>query len=317
MKFNLFIIFGFLTSSLFSQSVSKVSQSFESDSSFYHIEKVYDNEFWIGGEYGILKSIDTLGNISNVYGFINEGRNILVIKKVGNEVYVGTDNALIYCYNLITRTWQCKKISQFENRCFYDLVELSDGKILVCGGSTKIAAGSKKIPYGFVGVLNYKDGEIEVIWKRKLKFVWSLIEKEKQLYIAVFNGFNSKIKSTSNFEKWRTLYKIKGLVHEINLFDNEIWFSGTNSIDYNKNGIYGRLIDGKNPRNNSSAGCVWSMSSLLNNKFGVTSCGGLLDLNNDQLIKFENAFVLYDLEFISIHKILIVGHGKGVYFYKL
>ena len=305
------------TTTLCSQSIYTVLQGVDSDSSFYHIEKINSNEYWAGGEYGILKSVDTLGNVNDIYGFENDGKNILAIKKVDDCVFVTTDNSLIYCYNLTTKLWQKKYFKKFKGRCFYDLLELENGKIAICGGATGIATGLKKIPNGFIGLLNFEDEIIDLIWKRKNKFVWSMIENENQLHIASFNGINSKIESTNNLKKWKTTSKIKGIVHEINVLDNELWFSGTKSMNYTKSGIYGPVNECKNPRTLTYGGCVWSMSGAVNNKLGVTNGGTLLNLHTQEQIRVQKAFTLYDLHIISNRKILIVGHGKGIYIVNL
>ena len=44
-------------SNIFGQNIQVVSQGIESDSSFYHIEKINENEFWVAGECGILKKL--------------------------------------------------------------------------------------------------------------------------------------------------------------------------------------------------------------------------------------------------------------------
>jgi hypothetical protein len=317
MKISLVSFFCILTTTLWSQSIFTVLQGTESDSSFYHLEKINANEYWVGGEYGILKSIDTLGRVNDIDGFDNDGKSILVIKKVGDKVFVATDNSLIYCYNIETKLWQKKYFKQFENRCFYDFLELENGKIVVCGGTTGIATGLKKIPNGFVGLLNYEDEKIDVIWKNKKKFVWSMTENEQQLHAVVFNGFNSKIISTYNLKQWKTTNKVKGLVHEIKVLDNEIWFSGTKNMHYTKSGIYGLVNEGKTPKTIINGGCVWSMSGAINNKFGVTNGGTLLNLQTHQQILIPRASTLYDLKFISNHKLLIVGLGKGIYILNL
>jgi hypothetical protein len=317
MRIIIVSFFCILASTLWSQPFFTVLQGTESDSSFYHLEKINANEFWVGGEYGILKSIDTLGNVINIDGFENDGKNILVIKRVGDKVYVATDNSLIYCYDLETKLWQKKYFKKFKNRCFYDLLEIENGKILVCGGTTGIATGLKKIPNGFVGLLNFEAEKIDVVWKNKLKFVWSMTKNEKQFYIVTYNGFNSKIKSTYDLKQWKTTNIVKGLVHEIDILDNEMWFSGTKNMSYSKSGIYGLACDGKTPKTMSKVGCIWSISGALNNKFGVTNDGTLLNLLTQQQIRIPKAFTLYDLKFITNQKLLLVGHGKGIYIMNL
>ncbi len=89
-------------SNIFGQKIHVITQGIESDSSFYHIEKINENEFWAAGEYGILKKIDSLGNVSS-QSFPNEGLNILKIIKKENYIFLITDNALIYRYDILNK----------------------------------------------------------------------------------------------------------------------------------------------------------------------------------------------------------------------
>ena len=84
---------------LFGQSVNVVLRGSKSDSSFYHLAKIKNNEFWAGGKYGILRSIDTLGNVSGI-PFPNEGHDILKIERVKNHVFILTSNSVVFKYDI-------------------------------------------------------------------------------------------------------------------------------------------------------------------------------------------------------------------------
>ena len=96
-------------SNIFGQNIQVVSQGIESDSSFYHIEKINENEFWVAGECGILKKIDSLGNVSS-QNFPNEGLDILKIVKKENYIFIITNNALIYRYDIKKKIFIKNKI---------------------------------------------------------------------------------------------------------------------------------------------------------------------------------------------------------------
>jgi len=309
------VILLFFYSNIFGQKIHVVSQGIESDSSFYHIEKINENEFWAAGEHGILKKIDSLGNVSS-QSFPNEGLNILKIIKKENYVFIVTDNALIYRYDILNKLFIKKTFPNFKNKCFYDIIALQNGKLMVCGGTSGISKNEKKIPNGFIATLDQDLKEISIVWSSYRKFVWSLLELENGNVLAsTFNGLNSKIIKSENFIYWNKVTKIKGLVHEIALLDNHIWYSGARNFHYNKDGILG-IIDQKELLLNKT-GCLWSMDVINGKIISVAAnCKLMLfDKNKSEIEQIKNPFPypFYDIEKISESKIIIVGHGKSIY----
>jgi hypothetical protein len=302
-------------SNIFGQKIHVISQGIESDSSFYHVEKISENEFWIAGENGILKIIDSLGNLSSP-NFPNEGLDILKIIKKENYIFIITNNALIYRYDIINKIFIKKTFPNFKNKCFYDIIALQNGKLMVCGGTSGIAKGKKKIPNGFIAILDYDLEEIKTIWKSYGKFVWSLLKLENGSVLAsTFNGLNTKIIKTENFIDWEKDAKIKGLVHEIALYDNNIWYVGARNIHYKKNGIIG-MKDQKQLILNKT-GCLWSMDVINGILISTTANCKLMIFDKDKCeiehIKNLHPCTFYDIEKISESKIIIVGHGKSIY----
>ena len=309
------VILLFFYSNIFGQKIHVISQGIGSDSSFYHIEKINENEFWAAGEYGILKKIDSLGNVSS-QTFPNEGLNILKIIKKENYIFIITDHAFIYRYDILNKTFIKKTFLNFKNKCFYDLIGLQNGKLMVCGGTSGISGGEKKIPNGFIAILDQDLKEINIVWRSYRKFVWSLLELENGNVLAsTFNGLNSKIIKTENFINWKKLTKIKGLIHEIALLDNHIWYSGARNIHYKEDGILG-MIDQKQLTLNKT-GCLWSMD-LINGKIisVAANCKLMIfDKNKNEIEQIKHPFpnTFYDIEKISESKIIIVGQGKSIY----
>jgi hypothetical protein len=314
MKHQIQLIFLLLFySTAFGQKIHTIFQGIESDSSFYHIEKINKNEFWAGGEYGILKKIDSLGNVST-QNFPNEGLNILKILKKENYVFIITDNAVIYRYDILNKMFIKKIFLNFKNKCFYDLIALQNGDLMVCGGTSGIAKGEKKIPNGFIAILDPDLKEISTVWKSRRKFVWSLLELENgNILASTFNGLNTKIIKTENYIDWEKNTRIKGLVHEIVLLTNTIWYSGSRNIHYKENGII--KMKGQKQLLLNKTGCLWSMDVVNGKIISVTANGKLiiLDKKTSEIKQIDNSpFVFYDIEKISESKILVVGHGKGI-----
>ncbi len=302
-------------SNIFGQKIHVISQGIESDSSFYHIEKINENEFWAAGEYGILKKIDSLGNVSS-QSFPNEGLNILKIIKKENYIFLITDNALIYRYDILNKIFIKKTFPNFKNKCFYDMIALQNGKLMVCGGTSGISKGEKKIPNGFIAILDYDLEEINIVWRSYRKFVWSLLELENGNVLAsTFNGLNTRIIKTENYIDWKKDTKIKGLVHEITFFDNNIWYVGARNIHFKENGIIG-MKDQKQLLLNKT-GCLWSMDVINGKIISVTANCKLMifDKNKSEIEQIKNLSpcAFYDIEKISESKIIIVGHGKSIY----
>jgi hypothetical protein len=309
----LFISFSLFYSIDFSQKINIVSQSIESDSSFYDIEKINKNEFWAGGENGILKKIDSLGNISSL-NFPNEGLNILKIVTEGNYIFIVTDNAVIYRYDIINQQFIKKTFLKFKNRCFYDIIALQNGSLMVCGGTSGISKGEKKIPFGFIGIIDLELNDIKTVWKSNRKFVWSLLELENgDILASTFNGLNTKIIKTENNKDWTKNNKIKGLVHHIALLNNNVWFSGTRNSHFKETGII-QTKDQKQLLFNKT-GCLWRMNTVFGNIISVTANGKLimLDKTTSEINQIDTSpFAFYNIEKISESKILVVGHGKSI-----
>jgi len=302
-------------SSAWCQKITVIAEGGNADSSFYHITKIGDNEFWVAGENGVLKKLDTLGNFSNIY-FPNEGLNILKIQKAGNYIFLLTDNATIYRFDILTGDFLKKEFEDYKGKCFYDIIPLSDGRLLTCGGTKGISKGERRIPKGFIAVLDKDLIQIDLVWKSYRKFVWSLLELEKaEILAATYNGFNTKIiKSKFDFH-WNVNSRIKGLVHEISCSDNQIYYTGSKSNNYKKDGILG--LKNQNTAPIKGTGCIWSSEFYQDKIISVSANGGLLLTNKNtlssEIIKMPTSFSSYDLAKTSESKFFIIGHGGLVY----
>jgi hypothetical protein len=306
----------FICFNSFGQKIHRIYQGGASDSSFYHIEKITSNEFWVGGEYGILKKVDSLGVVSNIE-FPNDGQHILKIQKIENNIYLLTDNALIYKYNIQNQSFTKKHFPAFHNKCFYDMIPLKNGQIMICGGSKGISKAKKQIPRGFIAITDSSLNELTVVWKSYRKFVWSLVELEdNSVLAATFNGFNTTvIKKSDASLKWIKASKVKGLVHELKRIDDAIWYSGTPKINYKGDGLFGKMGDSSKLCVNT--GCLWSMDQFSDQILAVTTNGDLLGLDLNSLeTKYsilQTQHAMYDLEKVSEFTFLVVGQNKNIY----
>jgi hypothetical protein len=244
----------------------------------------------------------------------NEGLNILKILKTEKSIFIITDNAVIYRYDILNKIFIKKTFPNFKNKCFYDIIALQNEKLMVCGGTTGISKGKKKIPKGFIALLDYDLEEIKTVWKSYGKFVWSLLKLENgNILAATFNGLNTRIIKTENYIDWKKETKIKGLVHEITFFDNNIWYVGARSIHFKENGIIG-IKDQKQLLLNKT-GCLWIVNLINGKIISVTANSKLiiLDRSSNEMEQIViTPFPFYDIEKISESKILVVGHAKGI-----
>ena len=125
---------------LFAQEIVTLLSGKSSDSSFYHVERINDNEYWVCGEFGILKKLDTLGHIQNIEAPA-EGMHLFKILRWNNYVFLAADHGKLIRYNLLTSEWKIKSFKGFKQRCFYDFTINDQGTIVLCGGHSKIAKG--------------------------------------------------------------------------------------------------------------------------------------------------------------------------------
>ena len=306
-----------LRSFVFGQSIQVVQEGNSSDSSFYALTRINSNEFWAGGEYGILKRLDSVGNVTDI-GFLKENVNILKIVTTKKYAFVATDNGIIYRYDFEKKQFLRKEFSEFRNKCFYDLIILKNEQIVVCGGAKGISKGEKIIPNGFVAVIDTDLVTAKIVWRCYRKFVWSLLELENNTFLSVtFKGLNTKIIKTNNLKNWRKWAIVKGLVHKINLLDNKIWYCGSKNIQYNKCGISGEVAKGEKQKQFTNTGCLWSMNTMAGDIVFVTQSGELLKTNNvtkeTERIKLPGNLTLYCIEKISESKFLVVGQGKSIF----
>jgi len=313
-KFFLLFNLCFLATHLLpAQTMTTLQLGSDDDSSYYHLTKITENEYWACGEMGIITMFDSVGHFQSL-GIQTDGFNILKAERIGDFVLIATDDSRLMKYDLMSKSLQKVDFKHYKNRCFYDFLVLPTGKILLCGGATGISKGEKKIPFGFISVTDSNLSEPKKIWKSFRKFAWSLLlKKDGSITAAVFNGVNTSLINTKNLLHWKKHKKINGLVHEIKIKNSqeELSYVGTAGLHYNRKGIIG--LDGKNCLKIDSSGCFWSQEISDDFQIICSQKGQLYIFKNGlykNMVQLPTTFPLYDMKIISNQKLLVVGHGK-------
>ena len=287
------------------------------DSSLYSICKINENEFWIGGENGILFRCDSNAQISRM-PINTEGCTIIKMVKQDPFVFMITDSQVIFRYHLPSSTFEKFTMSGFRKKCFYDIALLPNGKIMLCGGNKKVSRVKKCIPKGFIAEADTSLKKIKTTWKNARKFVWSLAYEKDTIYASTFNGINSRIVQKTIDGEWERKRKFKGIAYRIYSDNNHIAAMGSENIKFRKNGI---LHDDVNTQVISESGCIWNRKCDDQKTYFVTNNGDLISLdkakNTTEKTCLSKGISFYDLEKISSKKWMIVGHGKTIIFRNL
>lgn len=324
---NIFILLSILCFNLSAkaQVLEQVYPGVDSDSSYYDIYQLSENDIWIGGEYGVLKRMREDGSLENIQ-IPNTGSNILKFYQLGNHMYISADHGTIYKYNLVTKNCEVFQFDGFNRRCFYDLSYDGKGNLLVCGGSSGIGRGKKRFPNGFIAKIDTSlTKKPEIVWRNSLKFVWALAQHDDySISAAVFNGFSSQIihSDAQTHRNWDASEKIKGLVHALQNIDGSLAYSGCRSIRYHKTGIWGFANEPNSYKKVEGAGIICNLLYLQSNIYGFSSQGNVYRLYKDStpeehLYSTHDGFALYEALPQGEDKMLLVGHGKSAFLLRL
>lgn len=308
------IFFSINFKKLQAQRIDYLSTKNTQDSSYYDLLRIGPNEFWAGGENGTLAIIDSNG-IHHQFSHPLGNYNILKMIKKDNQVLIFTDDAVVFVYDLNKDILTKKYFDNFKNRCFYDAICLDDGSILLCGGSTGIAKHKKVIPNGYIALMDKNLDGIKTLWHSKRKFVWHMtMQQDRSVFAAVFNGINSTIYLSRQYNRWKKFAKIPGLVHEIFYADSMLYYSGSSSIKYRRYGTLGSTNIWQHQR--TSGGCIWNLEKDDNQIIGSNQDGELIVFYHKKELPPSKKQILpkaiYDLEVISHNKWLAVGHGQTI-----
>ena len=316
-----FFIFTFLLLNLANsnaQIIEEINVGSDIDSSYYDVYQLAEGDIWLGGEFGVLKRMRKDGSIQSI-AFPNDGSNILKFFRIGHFLYIAADHGTIYKFNLLTEQISKTEFPNFKNRCFYDLTYNNAGKLIVCGGSSGIGRGKKRIPMGFVASIDTSlSQKPEIIWKNTRKFVWALSQEgDKGFSAAIFNGTHSTIYHflEANKDSVSKGIKVKGLIHALNNIDGRLVYSGCRSIQYHKKGIWGYEDDRSSYKIVGKAGIICNVIKMNSKLYGFTQQGSLLELSNDSnsiIYQTPNSSAFYEALAMNKQTLLIAGHGKSL-----
>ena len=305
------------SSALNAQEIRCISKGIGSDSSFYSIAKINENEYWLCGETGILKRLDTLGNLQNISIPEYHG-HLLKVMKWNDYVFLSSDEGAMYRYDLKLNRWLVKQFRGFEERCFYDFFISSDARLVICGGAKAIAKGKKRIPHGFVLQSDTSFSHQNILRKRVHEFNFLIRPDEHgNTRLLSFNGHRSKIYVSKNLKKWKKKESIRGLVHDILQSGDTLLYCGAGGIRYKEAGLFGCRPSVSIRQEIPDIGCIWRLQEHRGSFFGISRSGGLLEIE-PRTARFlrrpltEN-FSIYAIAFTPGGKCILAGNGKRIY----
>jgi hypothetical protein len=317
------ILFSLLAvSSLSAQEIKLIQKGDNHSPSFYDITKIHDNEYWLGGEFGVLSIFDTLGNSKNI-DLPFDISHILRIKNHKNKVYISTSDG-----QMITYCKDSKKFHQYNfnndyrKYCFYDFIILDNDSVYICGGSKRIASGRIALPNGFILKTSIDFKQIEKIYSSKNKFVWTLFfdEQKKQLLMSSFSV--PHMKSTISFTEdgganWNQMHQVNGIVCNLLRIEDDLWYAGSKNLLYRRNGMIGKIAAGENRQIVKKSGCIYNLAEMNKQLICCNFNGKFISIDVDSRQEVHipkiNSYPLYRSAKISTNKCFIVGHAQTVY----
>lgn len=308
------------TQLLSGQTVHVLRDGNQPDSSYYDIARVGANEFWAGGENGLLHKIDSSGRTTRLNLPGRAVVDVLKIVPAGRYVYVAGSQGSIFRYDRNAGTWITASYERegFGKLAFYDLVMMNDGSLIASGGHQRVAKGQVAIPRGFVARL---DPELlrapEIVWSHGLMFSFSMAYDpgRDELFLSAFNGVNthlfSSVDGALTFQRQGSL---PGLVHHLRWHDGDLWFSGAKSLRYSRTGLAGKR--GERSLELPGEGCIWSLLPL-NGTMYCLAFNGAVVAPNAAFDNYQNKgkvlqHSIYEGVAVSGRKALLVGHGGSL-----
>lgn len=322
LQIGLITIFNLIVTIIHAQNYRMLSNSYHQDSSIYAVTQIRESAFWMGGENGYIKEVNSQGDISDL-NFSLQGMDVYRMIADEKAVYIVGSGPSLCIYNKESQT--LKKFTfnkELKKRCFYDIILLPDNKIMLCGGNQAIAHAGKVIPIGFIAVCDRSNPEdsFKVLLKRKLKFTFTLESNPQthELFASTFNGLHSSIfRSIDGGENWVKVYRVKGIIHDLQ-FDNEgkLWFAGTPNLNYQNNGMFGYIKDDEIHKITTNSGCLWKLCEIDETFYAASLNGSLMKISkNDMTYTVEKTSMqgaLYTMANFANNSLIICGHGKSV-----
>ncbi|MFK7924381.1 MAG: hypothetical protein AB8H47_20655 [Bacteroidia bacterium] len=303
-----------------SQTIRPLSTGLFSHSIYYDIASIGNGLFWAAGENGLLKEIDSEGNARRI-AFPEGEVNLLKIVPTADAIFIGGDQGMIFRYDRRSETFERSYFGKsFAKRCFYDMMLMDDGTLLVAGGNQKIAKAGKTLPKGFIAKvdpsLQYSP---DVVWESTVHFVWSLErpgDESVEYIAAAYSGIQTVILSSINgATTWQRKSHIGALVHHLHWDGKEMYYSGVKNPLFASNGQVGKLNGDKIEL--ADEGCVWSLLELNGKLHALTFDGSIAELEpvSATINKHYRPTTssLYEAVAIDEQRALIVGHGQQLF----
>ncbi|MBP6618774.1 MAG: hypothetical protein KA188_00895 [Leadbetterella sp.] len=281
------------------------------DSSYYDIIKV-ENKYWIGGKYGILKSLDAEGKIENV-SYPSEGLDIYKLENLDDETVLASgDKGTLFIHNLKTKSWKTIRVKNYENACFYNLAVDAQKNIYLSGGNSKIAHSGKSIPNGFVLVSSDMGNTWTRIYSNTFNMVWCIKNNpyNNKIYGLMYAPNRTNLMAFEN-NRWVKKQKLgNSIYHEVQ-FEGENQFVATGGWIGKK----GRIHSTNHKKIFNDSGLLWSR--VKNEKYTLfTGCDGnivLETLGQKPKVyhtKLNLPFSLYEAIFINQNTAFAIGSGR-------
>lgn len=284
------------------------------DSSYYDIMPV-EGRYWIGGKYGILKSIDAQGHLENV-AYPSRHVDIYKLDRFDAQNLIAcADKGLIYKHNLRTKTWETVQVKGYEKSCFYNMAVVNDSTAYVCGGNSAIAHSQKTVPLGFILKTTDRGRTWKRVYKNLTQMVWCVKfnPHSQQVYALMYTPNRTYLYAEKN-NKWLKKSKIgNSIFHEIQ-FENAQDFVAMGGWIGKKGRIYHNQHQTVIPR----SGLIWGRTSTQQYEL-LTACDGQVLLKNKaensyqlQGVKLNNAFSIYEAVFTSDTTAIAIGSAQTI-----
>ncbi len=243
MRYLLLLIFVFLLHCSKSQSFEIIRNADYPDSSFYDIFRLGRSEYWLAGENGVLYTMNADGELKAVV-YPSLGLDILKIDTLSDgELVLAAEEGTLYFYNRKKGTWRVQQLAGFEDKVFYEMASGPGKELLICGGSSKIAASRARLPKGFI--IRSEDGgnTWETLYSNPFAMVWDVDLVEGKLIASIYNPLSRRrLISLREDGKWQAeLRKGSMLFHQ---YDEEnALLAGTRHILFRPEAVAGRVDD--------------------------------------------------------------------------
>ncbi|MCU0338480.1 MAG: hypothetical protein MUE30_01240 [Spirosomaceae bacterium] len=284
------------------------------DSSYYDIMPVA-GQYWIGGKYGILKTIDARGNLQNV-AYPSAHVDIYKLDHFDDENLIAcADKGLIYKHNLRTKAWETVQVAGYEKSCFYNMAVVNDSTAYICGGNSAIAHSQKTVPLGFILKTTDKGRTWKRVFRNIAQMVWCVKYNphDQKMYALMYTPNRTYLYAEED-SKWRRKQKIgNSIFHEIQ-FENAQDFVAMGGWIGKK----GRLYHNRQQTVFEQSGLIWGRTQNARYEL-LTACNGQIIVKDKTTARYalhaqklNDAFSIYEAVFTSDNTAIAIGSAQTI-----